>query len=218
MSDPEDTVLPPPIQGYLESLTPDARPPAGAMEAEADRRDFPIVGPRVGRLLMLVARMLQPERIVELGSGFGYSALWFGRGCASAEIHLTDHDEENLEEAREYLAEAPTPGRYRYHAGDALASAADIEGPVDCYFLDIDKDAYPEALGFVEERLEPGGWLIADNVLWDGNVADEGIDDEWTRAVRRFNRRLADPPWETSIVPLRDGVSLSLYRPDSDGT
>lgn len=214
MSDPDDTVLSGRIQAYLESLTPDPDPPAGAMEEEAARREFPIVGPRVGRLLELLARMMQPGRIVELGSGFGYSALWFGRGCAGAEIHLTDYDEENLERAREYLAEAPSPGRYHYHAGDALASAADIEGSVDCYFLDIDKDAYPAALDFVEERLGPGGWLIADNVLWDGNVADEGVDDEWTRAVRRFNRRLAEPPWETSIVPLRDGVSLSVYRPD----
>lgn len=212
MSDPDESVLSEAIYVYLETLEPPSEPPADAMEEEAQRREFPIVGPRVGRLLMLLARMIRPDRIVELGSGFGYSAYWFGRGAPGAEIHLTDYDEEDLQSAREYLADAPSPERYHYHAGDALESAAAIEGPVDCFFCDVDKDGYPDALDFVEERLDPGGWLVTDNVLWDGNVADPEVDDEWTEAVRTFNRRLHEPPWQTSIVPLRDGVSVSGYR------
>lgn len=200
------------VEDYLDSMLPESPSPAREMEAEAERRGFPIVGPGVGRLFMLLMKFLTPTRLVELGSGFGYSAYWFGKGSPRTEIHLTDYDEENLERARTYLAQTDHPNRFRYHVGDALESVESITGPVNCVLIDLDKTSYLDALDWAEERLAPGGWLIADNVLWKGQVADPSVSDDATESIRSFNQRLYEDEWDSTIIPIRDGVALAQRR------
>lgn len=194
---------------YLDRLGGDSPMPAAEMEREAQSRDFPIVGPQVGRVLALISSLTRPGRIVELGSGFGYSAFWFGQGASRAEIHLTDYDEGNIRSAKEYLDRTDHAERYVYHVGDALESVTSINGPVECVLIDMDKTLYPRALRWAEERLTPGGVVVADNVLWKGDVAAESVSDEDTEALRTFNEMLYDDPWSTTILPLRDGVAVS---------
>lgn len=205
----ENNIVSSEVVDYLDQLVGETPEPGPAMESEAGDRDFPIIGPQVGRLLALIASMNRPGRIVELGSGFGYSAFWFGIGAARAEIHLTDYEQKNIRKAKDYLDQTDHPERYVYHVGDALESVTSINGPVECIFVDMKKSLYPRALNWAEERLAPGGTLIADNVLWKGQVAAESSADEATEALKQFNRRLYEEPWSTSILPIRDGVAIA---------
>lgn len=197
------------IVNYLDQLAGESPSPAPQMEAEAEERDFPIVGPQVGRLLSLISGMIRPGRIVELGSGFGYSAFWFGLGASRAEIHLTDYDEQNIRKAKKYLDQTDHSERYVYHVGEAFESVPTINGPVECVFVDMEKELYPDALDWAEDRLAPGGMLIADNVLWKGHVAEDDPADDATKAIQTFNRRLYESPWTSSIIPIRDGVAIA---------
>lgn len=203
------TILSDELTEYLESLQGESPEPARSMEAEAREREFPAVGPLVGRFLELMAGSIDPGCIVELGSGFGYSAFWFARGSDEAIIHLTDHDPGNLAAAKKYLSEASFAERCRFHEGDALDSARAIDDPIDLVFVDIDKEEYPAALEWAEDALRTGGWLIADNVLREGRVVDPDSDDTSAQAVCEFNESLYSDPWITSILPLRDGVAVA---------
>lgn len=206
-----DNFVDPSIAEYLNEFVGESPPAAQDMEEEASERDFPIVGPVVGRFLSLFAAGIEPERILELGSGFGYSAFWFARGTENTTIHLTEFDEENLASARTSLEESFPSDRFHYHHGDALDIAGDLDETFDLLFVDLEKETYPAALDCAEEILDSGGWLIADNVLWYGKVADETVDDEETEAIRTFNDRLRTDPWEASILPVRDGIALAKY-------
>lgn len=208
MSDDGANIVGDGIAGYLETLNGESPQPARKMEEEARERDFPIVGPLVGRLLKLLSRTIQPRQIVEMGSGFGYSAYWFGQGYDEAVIHLTEYDEDNLAAARNYLSETDLPEQYRYHAGDAFEVVETISGQIDVVFVDIDKEDYPRALNWAEGRLQDGGWLIADNVLWQGKVLESDPEEDSTKAIRKFNEEIFSDRWESSIIPLRDGVAV----------
>ena len=208
-----DNIIDPAIAEYLNDFAGESPSTAKAMEEEAARRDFPIVGPVVGRFLSLFAGAIEPDRILELGSGFGYSAFWFARGTEDTRIQLTDYDVENLDAARAYLEDPYSPDRFEYHKGDALEIANDFTESIDFVFVDLDKEGYPAALETAEDLLDTGGWLVADNVLWDGQVADESVDDEATQAIRTFNDRLREDPWESSILPIRDGIALAQKIP-----
>ncbi len=204
-----DNILSESVAEYLGDVAGEPPEPAREMEDEARRRDFPIVGPQVGRLLDLMAQAIRPPPLVELGSGFGYSAFWFGRSLTGADIHLSDYRPENLRQARGYLSKIEKQNNFHYHEGDALELLDTVDGTIDLLFVDIDKEDYPEALDRSEDRLDEGCWLIADNVLWRGTVARSDVTDETTRALRRFNRQLNGPRWRTSIIPIRDGLALA---------
>jgi caffeoyl-CoA O-methyltransferase len=183
-----------------------------AMHVEANRRTFPIVGPEVGRFFFQLAALRRPARVLELGSGFGYSALWWALGCPSAEIHLTEWKQSNLEEARRFAREAGVEGQLHFHAGDALGVARTLAGPWDIIFCDINKEEYPAALDFAAGVLRPGDLLVFDNMLWHGRVArDEGDWDKETEAAVLTTRRLYDDAaWHCSLHPIRDGVLVAL--------
>jgi predicted O-methyltransferase YrrM len=181
------------------------------MEALARRRDFPAVGPLVGRLLSQLARMIGARRILELGSGFGYSAWWFAQGMEKdGEIFCTDGSSENARQAALFFQRAGLSDRIRFQVGDALDVIGKIPGEFDIIFNDIDKEDYPRAFQAAIPRLRKGGLLICDNVLWFGRVIT-GATDSATAGVREFNRLTHSTPGiVTSILPIRDGVSVSL--------
>jgi predicted O-methyltransferase YrrM len=200
----------PDLERYLLSLLPERDPLLGEMEAEAARRGVPIVGPAVGRLLAQLVMLTGARRIFELGSAIGYSTIWLARAASeAAEIHYSDGSETNAREAAGYFKRAGVAGRIHVHVGDALSMLAQTPGEFDLIFNDVDKQGYPQVLEQAAPRIRKGGLLVTDNTLWHGRVLDPR--DEASRAVVEFNRLLyASPLFFTTLLPLRDGVSVSM--------
>ena len=188
-----------------------ADPVLDAMHAEARERGFPIVGPEVGRLLAQVATALGARRVFEMGSGFGYSTLWFARAVGpDGVVHHTDGDPSNTARARAYLGQAGVADRVRFATGDARDLLAAEAGPFDVVFCDIDKEQYPAAWPLMRERVRPGGAIIIDNLVWSGRVA-AGARDAATEGVRRYiDLAWGDPGFLSSLMPVRDGVGISV--------
>jgi len=205
------------IQVYLETtshLGNTITPVLQKMEAEGRRRGFPIVGPEVGRFFAQLAALRHPKRILELGSGFGYSALWWTLGDPDVRVDCTEFDQDNIDKAMASAREAGVDDRIRYHKGDALENARALDGPWDILFCDIDKQEYPDALDFALERLRPGDLLLYDNMLWHGRMAaPEAEWDAATRAVVETTRRIYDETrFLPSLLPIRDGVLLAIRK------
>ena len=185
------------------------------MEARAEENGFPIVGRATGRYLELAARSIGARRIMELGSGYGYSAYWFARAVgADGEVICTDGDPDNARHAEAYLRKAGLWDRVRYRVGDALTGLAEETGDFDIVYCDVDKLGYPDCWRAARERIRVGGLWLCDNVIWSGHVAT-GTDRErlpgWTAAIREHNRLVAeDDRFVGSIVPIRDGVMAAL--------
>jgi predicted O-methyltransferase YrrM len=209
-------IVDPRIEAYMEDrLRRFDEPVLLEMEALAEERGFPIVGRNVGVTLEVLARSVGAKRIMELGSGFGYSAYWHARAAGpGGEVHLTDGDPENATKADDFLERAGLSDRVRIHVGDAVTEMERLDGEFDVVFCDIDKDGYPAAWRAASERIRRGGLYVCDNVLWYGRVAAEDPDDrrpEYTKAVLEHNRLIADDErYVSTIVPTRDGVMVAI--------
>ena len=204
----------PDIDRYLGGWAASNELVVAEMEQLAVEQGFPIVGPQVGRLLRILACSIDAKRVLELGSGFGYSAWWFASAVgAGGRVILTEGSTENAERAREFLDRAGFGGRVEIRVGDALEIARECDGPFDLVFNDIDKQDYPAALPVALELLRPGGLFVSDNMLWQGRVLDNDAPDASTRGVLELTRALhARPDLDTAILPIRDGVSISALR------
>ena len=207
----------PEIDRYLSRWAAYDDPVLGEMERLAQERGFPIVGSQVGRLLAMLARSIGARRVLELGSGFGYSAWWFARAVGpEGRVVLTETDADNARRAEAFLARADLGDRVEIRVGDALQIAGGYDEPFDIVFNDIDKRDYPRALPVALERLRPGGLFVSDNMLWQGRVVNEANADAATRGVLELTRALyAAPDLHTTILPIRDGVSVSAFVPAS---
>jgi predicted O-methyltransferase YrrM len=202
------------VEGYLARLVPERDAVLQEMEAKAAAESFPIVGPAVGSLLEVLARSVAARRVLELGSGYGYSAAWWLRGMEpGGEIVLTEGDPARARMGTAFLERLGWRGRFRYVVGNALDCLAHRAGPYDVVFCDIDKASYPRVVDSAVALLRPGGLLVTDNVLWSGRVADASIHDSDTIAIREYLRLVREhPSLATAVVPLRDGVSVSVKR------
>ena len=207
----------PEIDRYLSRWAACDDPVVGEMERLAHERGFPIVGAQVGRLLAMLARSIGARRVLELGSGFGYSAWWFaGAVGPEGRVVLTETDADNARRAEVFLARSDLGDRVEIRVGDALQIAGGYDEPFDIVFNDIDKQDYPRALPVALERLRPGGLFVSDNMLWQGRVVNEANADAATRGVLELTRALyASPDLHTTILPIRDGVSVSTFVPAS---
>jgi caffeoyl-CoA O-methyltransferase len=182
-----------------------------AMEEEAKINGFPIVGPEVGRLLFQLATMTQAKRVFELGSGFGYSTVWFARAVGpKGRVFHTDGDIENTNKAREYLDQAGLLSRVVPSTGDAREILKRTPGPFDIVFMDIDKEQYPSGYELFKDQVAVGGLVIVDNLVWSGKVA-AGEKDEQTAGIREYiDLMWNNPNYISSLMPVRDGVGVSL--------
>ncbi|MFY9234195.1 MAG: O-methyltransferase [Fimbriimonadaceae bacterium] len=210
------------LRDYLDALVPARHPEMQAMEAYAKEHDFPIIGPASGYLCYLIARMSNAKRIYELGSGYGYSTAWFCKAVqenGGGEVHhvVWDQDLSNL--AHKHLGEMGYGGIVRYTVGEAVEALTKTSGGFDLIFNDIDKEAYPDALPIIEEKLAPGGILIIDNMIWSGKIFDESDQSPATQGVREFTRLITESPnWIASLVPIRDGVIVAMKSDSSNLT
>lgn len=208
-------IVHPAIDRYLHDLASPRDEILREMEVLAAERNFPIVGPAAGRLLHLMTRVVGARRVLELGSGFGYSAYWFARAVdAGGLVVLTDASADLAAEAAEFLERGGLRDRTRIEVGNALEVADRIGGTFDIVFNDIDKQDYPEVLERAATALRPGGLLISDNMLWFGTVLEDDASEPSTRGVQELTRMLYDAPeFETVLIPIRDGITVSVYRP-----
>jgi predicted O-methyltransferase YrrM len=183
------------------------------LEAYAAELRFPIVGPLVGNYFAQLAALTGARRIMELGSGFGYSALWFASVLPpDGEIICTDGDDANRLRAEEAFTRVGVADSIQFHTGDALTVFASIDGDFDIIFCDIDKHGYPDAWRAALPRLRPGGVLVFDNALWSGRML-EGDETADTLGVIELNRlAFSSPDCRASLVPIRDGLLICTKK------
>lgn len=200
------------VEKYMLGLLPERDAVLREMEKQAQRRDIPIVGPAVGRLLYQYARLIQAKTVFEMGSAIGYSTLWWARAVGdSGSVFYTDGDRKNADEARGYFQRAGMEGRITIGVGDALELLSEQKQQFDIIFNDVDKEDYPRVLHLVSSRLRKGGLFITDNVLWSGRVTEAKPKANSTRAIQEFNRRLYTmAEFFTTIIPLRDGLAVAI--------
>ena len=204
-------LISPGLESYMRDLLPARHAVIAEMEEQARMRDIPIVGPAVGTLLSVLAQSIAARRVFELGSAIGYSTVFFAQAVGpEGRVFYTDGGEKNAAEARGYLERLGLLDRVEMRVGEAVGLLKATPGEFDVVFIDIDKDGYPAALEAAAPRVRPGGYLLADNVLWSGKVVNASVGDAATRGIREFNRRLfARGDFSSVIVPLRDGVAIA---------
>jgi caffeoyl-CoA O-methyltransferase len=209
---PDTHITNPAIHAYLEANRPPSDPTLRAMEEYGEKRNFPSLGPQCGRVLYALTAISKAKKIFELGSGYGYSMYWMAKAMADGGLVIgTDRDPENAAAAREYFRQGGLLERTDLRTGDAVSLFAAESGPFDIVVCDIDKERYPDILELAKPRLRPGGMLVADNLLRAGKILDASLSDPATNGIREFTRRIfGDPDFFSVIVPLRDGLSISV--------
>lgn len=206
------TITNPLIEEYLMSLVGEGDPHILAMERMGKERSFPIVDRLVGRLLHLLARIKRPGLIVELGSGFGYSAYWFALALSEGRVILTDRDQGNLAYAEGVFREAGLSGLAEFRRGDAIEIATEYRD-IDILFIDIEKYRYTEAVETLLPNLRHDALVIADNSLWYGKVVGNEKDRN-TEGILEFNAMMfSRRDFDSVILPLRDGVLVAQRLP-----
>ncbi|MDE6395804.1 MAG: O-methyltransferase [Muribaculaceae bacterium] len=169
-----------------------------------------------GRLLKMLTAMIKPRRVLELGTFTGYSTLSIAEGLEPGSVIDTiEIDDEKEDELNETFGRSPYAGRIQVHIGDALDVMPTLRGTTyDMVFIDANKRRYNDYLDIIldVELVKPGGFILADNTLWDMKVVDtpaDEIHDEQTRGIAAFNDRVAsDPRLEKFILPVRDGLTI----------
>jgi predicted O-methyltransferase YrrM len=182
-------------------------------------QDLPLVDAEVGALLRVLALAVGARRILEIGTAIGYSGIWLAGALPSDGMLITiEMDPERVRTARGNFERAGLADRVSVVAGDAQRMIAKVAGPFDVIFQDGAKELYVPLLERTVELLRPGGLLVTDNVLWDGEVVPGFVaapqrDPAVTRAIADYNERLnAHPQLATATVPLRDGVAIAVKR------
>ena len=179
-----------------------------------------VINPRMlsghvqGRVLSMFSQMIRPQRILELGTFTGYSALCLAEGLTeNGKLITIEHNDEMESAIRRNLALSPLGDKIELVIGDAkeeLKRLGERREAFDLVFIDADKKEYCDYLDLVLPLMRSGGWILADNTLWDGHIIDPAYDkDKQTVALREFNDKVAqDSRLEKVILPLRDGLTI----------
>jgi caffeoyl-CoA O-methyltransferase len=201
-----------PVDEYVYGMLPARDEVLAQMEDEADKRNIPIVGPAVARILYQLALMIQAKTVFEMGSAIGYSTIWWARAVGEGgRVIYTDGNRKNAEEARGYFQRAGVAGRITVNVGDALEILSEQKQEFDIIFNDVDKEDYPRVLRLAAPRLRKGGLFITDNVLWSGRVVEKNPKEATTKAIQEFNRLLyGSKEFFTTLLPIRDGVAVAV--------
>jgi predicted O-methyltransferase YrrM len=203
------------LADYVQSLLPERDEVLSRLEDEAAREGIPIVGPHEGALLSLLVRLHGGQRLLELRTATGYSGIWMLRGTDAGELVTFETNHERAQRARRNLDAAGYGGAQVIEA-DAVAGLTELQGRFDVCFNDLlnmfpSEDVTETAFHLSLDHLEPGGLLMADNALRDGEVARPR--SQQARNVVHYNRLVAQHPrLESVIVPIRDGLSVAVLR------
>lgn len=164
-----------------------------------------------GKTLYMLCKMIRPKRVLELGTYTGYSAISMAMALdTDAILHTIEIFDELEEVIRKYIRKAGIEDKIRCHFGDAMEVLPSIDEQFDLVFIDADKRKYPDYYTLVFDKVKPGGYIIADNILWDGKVVDESEkNDPQTKGIIAFNQMVqTDPRVENVIFPFRDGMMI----------
>lgn len=164
-----------------------------------------------GRLLSLMSKMLHPRRILELGTYTGYSALCLAEGLTDdGKLITLEHNDELEDTIRRNIAMSPLGEKIELRIGDCKEIIPTLPADFDLVFIDADKREYPAYFDLIYTHVRAGGFILADNTLWDGHVIDPAYDrDRQTQGLRAFNDLVAkDDRLEKVILPLRDGLTI----------
>ena len=168
-----------------------------------------------GRILSMISKLIQPKSILEIGTYTGYSALCLAEGMKeNGRLHTIDHNEELYDFQRRYFDRSAHKDQIKQYGGQGLDVIKDIEGPFDLVFIDADKANYSNYFKAVIDKMNTGGVILSDNVLWSGKVTETpNPKDEDTIALIAYNKMMnEDPRIETVLLPIRDGLTLSRVK------
>ena len=174
-----------------------------------------ISGAYQGRLLSIISKIINPKKILEIGTFTGYSTLCLAEGLdKNGQIHTVDINEELYDLQRKYFKKSSFNNNITQHLGNALEIIPKLDHDFDLIFLDADKINYPKYLDVLIVRLKKGGVLLSDNVLWDGKVLNEiSQKDKSTKAIVEYNKMLKNrTDMDSVILPIRDGITISIKK------
>ncbi len=164
-----------------------------------------------GKILEMISKMINPDKILELGTYTGYSAICMAKGLKkNGTLHTIEINDELEDFILKYLKKAGLEEKVKLHFGDARNIVPKINEQFDLVFIDADKREYLDYYNIIFDFVKPGGFILADNVLWSGKVIElESPDDEYTKGIFKFNEFIKnDHRVEKVILPLRDGLTL----------
>lgn len=164
-----------------------------------------------GRLLKMLVRMIAPKNILEVGTFSGYSAICMAEGLPeNGKVYTFEINDEQEDFTRPWIENSPVADKIEFIIGNAITEAPKLGIEFDMAFIDGDKRTYVETYEMTMKVVRPGGFILADNTLWDGHVTDRAYDnDRQTQGIESFNdHTAADPRVECVILPLRDGLTL----------
>ena len=200
------------LNKYIESHTRDEGDNLKDLDRETNAK---VLMPRMlsghlqGQVLRMLSIMIKPERILEIGTFTGYSAICLAEGLtAEGELHTIDINEELKPMVHAYFEKAGILNRVKYHIGNALDIIPTLDMSFDLVFIDADKENYSNYYNLVIDDMRPGSYIIADNVLWSGKVLEPNPDKD-TKAIMEFNDMIqADTRVENVLLPVRDGLMV----------
>ena len=210
--------LPKTLQQYLVSHSEDEPELLKQLNKETWQK---ILTPRMlsghyqGRILAMLSKLVKPKSILEIGSYTGYSALCLAEGLnENGILHTIDHNEELVDFQKKYFNRSLYKNRIRQYLGDALDIIPTIKASFDLVFIDADKSNYSNYFNLVIDKMNKGGVILSDNVLWSGKVVETpDPKDEDTKALISYNKLLKnDSRIETIMLPIRDGITISRVK------
>jgi predicted O-methyltransferase YrrM len=217
-------LTPPAVAAYLTSLSAAPHPMLTRIFDAGRAGGVPVVDPLTGALLHALVLSTKATRVLEIGTAIGYSTLWMAAALPPDGLLMTlERDPSRAATARQYFAEAGVDGRVTVMVGDADRYLHKLAGPFDLVFQDGDKAGYAPMLDRLVALLRPGGVLVTDNVLWDGEVVPGFVTTprrtpEDTAAIAAYNTRLAaDPRLTVSWLPVGDGVAIAVKHLEAAG-
>ncbi|MGE0702802.1 MAG: O-methyltransferase [Vicinamibacterales bacterium] len=212
-------IVPDAVEAYLHTLNHAGDALLEEIARDGVRNDLPLIDAEVGALLRVLSLAIGARRQLEIGTAIGYSGVWLAGALPPDGMLITmEKDPARAATARGYFDRAGMSSRVSVVVGDARLLVAKVAGPFDLIFQDADKMMYGPMLDRLVDLLRPGGLLVTDNVLWDGEVVPGYVKTprrsrEDTQAIAAYNEQLnTHPMLATATVPLRDGVAVAVKR------
>jgi len=213
-------IVPDAVEHYLASLNHQSDAVLIDIARAGERNDLPLVDPEVGALLRVLVLAIRATRVLEIGTAIGYSGVWMAAALPKDGMFITmEVDEARARTARDNFSRAGLADRVNVIVGDAQRMLHKVAGPFDLIFQDGDKKQYGPMLDTLVGLLRPGGLLVTDNVLWNGEIVPGFVVKQRHRdpsdgaAIVKYNETInSHPSLVTSIIPLRDGVAISVKR------
>lgn len=206
------------LEQYVEGLFAPEDDVLRALKAEIARQGLPeiSISPGLGRALQVLLRAAGARQVLEIGTLGGYSAVWMARALPpGGRLVSLEVDPDRAALARGFVERAGLADVVEVRVGDARELLPELvrarPGRFDAAFVDADKESYESYLTHARQLVRPGGLILADNAFWSGRVLDEAPEDDGTRGIQAFNRRLAeDPGLVSTILPVGDGLAVAV--------